>query len=326
MQKWQKGSCYRNKGKMMYITEKEQKIYEQFKKLDREAVEDFEPYRNLHTCGDTWFSLMYAWYHRFHYVYRVMENCIVVLEKGIDERVSCILLKKKGENIDSVVKKLYDMFQQAEMPLYFEYVGEEDIGLYQAAAERLGKTIKISSREEDSDYIYRTDAFIAMNGKENKGKRGDINVLLRQYPDIHLKYYDGVDEQVKKDCMAVFEEWCSLHICDNCFYGCEKEACFRMFDIFDPSCHKIAVSYAVGKPLSFAMSERINEEMVCYYFQKNGKRTRGLTYWLNREMALLHQDVTYINLGEDMGFQGLREDKSSLHPCEMKKKCWIEVQ
>ena len=74
------------------------------------------------------------------------------------------------------------------------------------------------------------------------------------------------------------------------------------------------------------LRSRINADTVCYFFQKNRQRVRGLTYYLNREMALTDTDITYINLGEDMGLPGLREDKRSLHPCEQKKKYFIMVE
>ena len=61
-----------------------------------------------------------------------------------------------------------------------------------------------------------------------------------------------------------------------------------------------------------------------YYFQKNASKIRGLMYWLNRQMLLDWPDIKYFNLGEDMGIKGIREDKSSLRPVELKKKYTVE--
>ena len=78
--------------------------------------------------------------------------------------------------------------------------------------------------------------------------------------------------------------------------------------------------------MSFAASEQVNPEMDCYYFQKNAMRIRGLTYWLNREMALERAHVKYINLGEDMGLPGLRMDKAGLHPCKHGAKFTVKIE
>lgn len=308
------------------LTEKEQQIFSQFQLIDKDAKALFEPYRYTHVFGDTGFSLMYTWEEQFHYAYRFFGEHLVVLEKGIDDRLSCILLRKEGEHMDSVVEELYQIFEEAGLPLYFEYVAEQDLCFYRQAIEGMGKQMKSTAKEEDSDYIYETEAFLSLDGKENKRKRGDLNHLNREFSDIYTRFYDGKDDSLKEDCRKVFEQWCGVHDCENCFYGCEKQACLRFFDIFDEKYNQIAVSYADGKPLSFAISERMNADTVCYFFQKNAKKVRGLTYWLNREMALRHTDVKYINLGEDMGLSGLREDKTSLHPCERKKKYFIKVQ
>lgn len=309
----------------MSITEKEKILFGQFRELDKTAKRLFEPYQAVQTFGDTSFSLMYAWGHIFHYAYREFENGIVVLENGMDHRLSCILLRKNEGELVFTIKKLYDMFHELEIPLYFDYVCLQDLHLYKEAAEQMGKMIQIDANEGDSDYLYRTKDFVSLQGKSNKGKRGDLNVLAREYPDIRLRFYDGQNVEMIDDCKKIFEQWCAAHSCEDCFYGCEKEACFRFFDIFDKRYHQIAVSYAQGRPLSFAVSEKINADTVCYYFQKNAARIRGLTYWLNREMALRHLDIANINLGEDMGIPGLIEDKKGLHPFVQKKKFFVKI-
>lgn len=310
----------------MNLTEKEKRLFAQFNEIDRSAGPLFEPYRGGQVFGDRMFSLIYAWNCEFHYGYRVMGDCIAVLEKGIDNRLSCILLHSASGSVDDVVSGLYEMFQAAKLPLYFEYVCREELPVYRAAAAAMGREARIASREEDSDYVYQTQDFVSLSGKANKGKRGDRNVLLREYPDIHMRCYDGGNEEIKEDCEKIFDQWCADRECRECFYGCEKTACLRFFDIFDQKYHRIAASYAQGEPLSFAISERISPDTVCYYFQKNARRIRGLTYWLNREMALLHPDARWINLGEDMGLPGLREDKRGLHPFGKREKYFVEIR
>ena len=308
------------------LTEEEKQVFSAFERISVETAEVFAPYHDTNVVGDTSFSLLYVWQGQFHYAYRMIKGHLVVLEKGVDERLSCILLRKKEEDISDVIETLYQMFHKAGLPLYFEYVAEKDLPVYEKAVQAAGMKMQSISKEEDSDYIYETEAFLSLEGKENKRKRGDLNNLHRQYENLSVCMYDGSNAQIRRDCESIFEDWCTSHSCENCYYGCEKQACFRFFDIYNANYHKIAVAYADGIPLSFAISERINADTVCYFFQKNRQRVRGLTYYLNREMALTDTDITYINLGEDMGLPGLREDKRSLHPCEQKKKYFIMVE
>lgn len=253
-----------------------------------------------------------------------VEDCIVVRENGFDNRRTCILIKKKNAAPFSVVEKIAGLFDTLELELCFGYVREEDLEFYNQAAKRLGKKISAVSDDMDDDYIYRTEDYLSLDGNKNKTKRGSLNWFERNYPGVKIVYWDGINEKIKNDSLLIFDKWCSGHECSNCFYGCEKKAFERFCDIFDKSHHRLAVSYYQNNPLSFAASERIGENMEIYYFQKNASKIRGLMYWLNRQMLLDWPDIKYFNLGEDMGIKGIREDKSSLRPVELKKKYTVE--
>ena len=309
---------------MKKTDEKEMVLQKYFHVVDKEAEKYFQPYNGEHIFGDTTFSLLYAWQKHFNYMYMQVEDCIVVREKGFDNRRTCILIKKKNAAPFSVVEKIAGLFDMLELELCFGYVREEDLEFYNQAAKRLGKKISAVSDDMDDDYIYRTEDYLSLDGNKNKTKRGSLNWFERNYPGVKIVYWDGINEKIKNDSLLILDKWCSGHECSNCFYGCEKKAFERFCDIFDKSHHRLAVSYYQNNPLSFAASERIGENMEIYYFQKNASKIRGLMYWLNRQMLLDWPDIKYFNLGEDMGIKGIREDKSSLRPVELKKKYTVE--
>lgn len=311
---------------MEEIQKQEELLQNYFHVIDRRAEEVFRSFDGQHIFGDTTFSLLYAWQEHFAYAWRKAGDCIVVREHGLGDRYSCILIKKKNDRPFAVISELEHMFDETGLPLSFEYVREEDLDFYREAGERLGKNVIITSNEDDDDYIYEAEKFLSLEGKENKGKRGSMNWLLRQYPDVEVRFWDGCDRRLRDDSIAVFEKWCGRHDCEKCFYGCEKNAFLRFLDIFDASRHHLAVSYHGEQALSFAASEQVCDDVVCYYFQKNAACIRGLTYFLNREMMLQNHETGYINLGEDMGLAGLREDKTGLHPCMKRKKYSVELR
>lgn len=308
------------------MTVDELRLYQEFRPVGKDSAAAFRPFQGKCVFGDTTFTLFYIWQDRFHYAYRFIGDTLVVLEYGINDHLTCILLPGGGTDIAPIISELFGLFQHSGLPLYLGYVSEDGLPAYIQAALQLRRELIIHSTFDDSDYIYDTESFLALTGGRNKGKRGDLNALLREFPGIHMVSHDEASRDLRQVCTGLFDQWCSVRDCRDCFYGCEKKAFLRFWDIYDPARHHVGVGYADGYPVSFAISEEINPEMDCYYFQKNALRTRGLTYWLNREMALERTHIKYINLGEDMGLPGLRTDKTGLHPTGFGTKFTVKIQ
>lgn len=304
---------------------KEKMLYDKFTPLSKEDKALFAPYMQMSAFGDTCFSLMYAWDEELEYAYRRFGNQLIVLEKDKEKNIFCMILQKDHTQLYETMDHVIRIFKDAGMKLVFKYVDEMQIEQYKEVLERLKKSYTISSVDDDDDYLYDVKEFLALEGKVNKGKRGKINHLARNIPNIELQVYDEVTLEIIAECMDIFEQWCQRHECANCYYGCEKKACERFFDVFEKQWNKVGIVYCGGRPLSFAIGEQIDEETFSIFFQKNAKKTRGLMYWLDREMAKVFQDVKYVNLGEDMGIAGIREEKENLHPTKHKKKYMIEV-
>ena len=297
----------------------------EFKEVTVSDEKNFKPYMECIEFADCTFSGLYAWQRKFQYAYKMFGDVLAVLE--IKKDLSVILFYKNASEISSVMQQLYELFKEADLSLTFRYVAKSQLDFYKNSAEAIGKTISYSASLDDSDYIYEVSDFLCLDGKKNKGKRIGLNSLNRMYPELSIKKYENNGKNgIIEDCYHIFDQWCESHTCENCVYGCEKEAFRRFVDVFDVTRHEICVSYDGEKALSFAVNERINEDTACCIFQKNAFRIRGLTYWLNREMLLQDNDIRYLNLGEDMGINGIRIDKNSFHPCYKKEKYVVRIQ
>ncbi len=294
-------------------------LFNNFKEPVPEDWEIFREYREDAYFGDKSFSLIYAWQKSFKYAFIRVEKSIAVIEKGMDKHVNIVLFNKSDSDLPLVISELHDLFKKYGFDLRVDYVADEEIVKYARAANKLGFDVAVENNTDDSDYIYETEDFIGLEGKNNKGKRGDYNYLLRNYPDIHIETYSR-ENNLLPCCVKIFESWCRQGDCGRCVYDCEKTAFLRQMEVFDENRHRLCVSFSKGRALSFAFSEILNEDTMCYYFQKNTERIRGLTYWLNREMAMDHRKIKYINLGEDMGLEGIRADKRKLRPKFLKPK------
>ncbi len=292
-----------------------------FHQISSESEGKFEAFRHSNSFADTVFSMLYAWNEHFHYTYRSYENSVAVLGKDTDGSQCCMLIGVRNITcLPNIILELYRYFSETNQPLVIKYISEDELPIYWEAAKKNNLKMALYCDDKYSDYIYETEEFISMKGSRNKGKRGGYNYLLRCMPNIRFEYYTS---DKYKELFEIFDIWCEQHDCKKCYYGCEKRAFQRFMEVYDSKRHTIAIAYDGRKPISFAVSEKINLHMVCYYFQKNAARQRGLTYWLNREMALQHTEISYINLGEDMGIEGLKIDKTNLHPCRKNHKYQI---
>ncbi len=296
-------------------------IYNNFERSDMEL---FRKFRYSNNFGDTSFSLLYAWGERFDYRFCLYDDVAAFTGTDVDGETGFALVKSSpGSSIDEAFSDICEYCFEKGISPTFEYIDEHELGDYISAAEKIGRKAEYFYMDKYSDYIYDTNEFISMSGKCNKNKRGGYNYFRKYYPDVRYVHYQN---DMYDDCMKIFDKWCSSYDCDKCYYGCEKRAFERFMEIYDEEYHKIGMTYIGDKPLSFAVCEQINENTVSYYFQKNSERIRGLTYWLNRQMALEHEKIKFIDLGEDMGLEGLAADKKQLCPCTMLKKYTVKIR
>lgn len=291
-----------------------------FQPIDLSAENSFQPYQGRYQFGDQSYSLLYAWGEEFRYQYAKSESGLVISENNRGRGTDFFVLRKEADApLMDALKLISQQVREGEgTNVNIKYIGENELPDYLTAAQALGYSITYAYDEKDSDYIYWKDEFITLSGGKKKSIRGDYNYLLREgAPNLH---YETYRPERLVHCMEIFEQWCQAHDCAKCCYGCEKKAFQRFMEVFREDRCFAALSYNGEEPISFAAGEIINETTASYYFQKNKRPIRGLTYWLNREIAQSQPQIAFINLAEDMGLEGIRQDKQQLHPCWLQKK------
>ena len=296
---------------------------EWFNMITPDAKEDFADFRLQNRFGDTAFSLIYAWVERFNYCYQVFDGAIAVCGRGIQSEYDFFILRKPGVPIDQPADYILQFCKSRSIEPVFDFIMEEEIGEYRKFAEQNGLMPVFSYDEAMSDYVYRMPEYLSVSGNINKTKRGSMNHFLREYPDVCYLAPDSTEIRRMHGC---FQEWCNEHCCADCFYGCEYRAFCRFMDLYDPSAHFIRYAVADGALLSFIVGEITSPDTICCYFQKNARRIRGLTYWLSHRLMEEFSDIRYLNLGEDMGIEGIIKDKAGLHPCAKLKKYTMIVR
>ena len=298
-------------------------IRDLFRTIEKKDKAAFEPFAMSNSYADTAFSVLYAWGRIFGYAFRPYKDAMVIRGLDTNEQTGFVILRKNASvPITGMVRDVCAFCDDAGIPTIFEYVTEDERAEYENALYDAGHMAQTSYSDDYSDYLYRTEDFISLSGNRFRTKRGAYNYLTSHYPAIRCESYRP---DMYDDCIGIFDRWCASHDCSQCRYGCEKRIFERYMEIYDEKRCFAAVAYDRAEPLSFIVCERINPDTVSCLFQKNAKRIRGLTYWLNRQTAMGHPDIKYINLGEDMGLSGLRTDKTALRPCAMLRKYTIRT-
>ena len=275
----------------------------------------FSGYGSNTEIFDVSFTNFYTWNEQFQYVYKALEHVIAVAYIGLDGRAACILLPQGLADLSEAVAEMYGVFSAEGRPMLFEYVPENWLSLYRAS----GFVCRESVDRDWSDYIYDVAQFIDLSGNRNKFKRREIAAFEKQgqtgFTPLTRRTMDAAQE--------VFEQWCSRYPCDHCVFGCERRAFSRLADIWEEQFYG-GIAWLDGRPVAFAVAETLNG-CACYLFQKNAVRLNGLTCFLHYHCAGLPGHPAQMNWCEDMGLQGLRENKLKYKPCSLLQKYSLEI-
>ena len=264
---------------------------------------------------DLSFTNFWAWGSRFHYVRKVLGDALAVFYEGAGGQIACILLPGPDRDLRKGMEEACGIFRELNRPAIFEYVPEKWLPLYQKA----GIPLTAFCHRDWSDYIYDVSEFTALDGRRHKGKRrelskfealGEVGFVPLKRGNLHMA-------------LEVFDHWCRMHDCGCCIFGCERDAFVRIAEIWDGQYYG-GFACLDGVPEAFAVAETL-DGCACYSFQKNARRLPGLTYFLHYHCALLPGHPARMNWCEDMGLEGLRQNKMKYHPCELQSKYQVAV-
>lgn len=292
------------------------------KRVEKEDRASFEEFKYCNSFADSTHSLLWAWGEEFYYSYKKISDTLLIAGIGLDAKLSFYLVKKDGAELKEALDYLLGLSTQYHFPVILDNIPEEYLEEIKAYFAQKEKKITITFELGLSDYVYETDDFLELSGKRNRHKREDKNHFERNFGDF---YYVPYQEKLKDHLHQVFDSWCDNYQCSRCVFGCEKRAFERLMELYGTKDLQCGMIYDKKEPVSFAIAEKINDDTMSYYMQKNKLRIRGLTYYLNSKM-IVEKTAEYINLGEDMSLPGLRMEKTGYRPVFLKHKYRIEME
>lgn len=183
------------------------------------------------------------------------------------------------------------------------------------------------------DYIYETDALIELKGNDYQNKRNDINKFKRAYPQYRTevlemsKHSEGIQQ--------LFHKWVTDRIShmprenidafiDGIHY--ERLALQKVIQDYTELGLIGLVVYIDEDIKGFTVGERINETTASVLIEKTDLDTLGCSQLIFREFSKLLKDSyqsSFINVGEDLGFENLKKAKMSYRPCKFLPKYTI---
>lgn len=182
----------------------------------------------------------------------------------------------------------------------------------------------VEAVQDDFDYIYLQSELATLAGRKFHGQKNHYNAFCKEHPDWS---YEPVTSVNLQECLALGEEWCDFRMATDPSIADEKVAIRRACAHFDElELRGGAIRYD-GRLQAFSFGSKLNSTTATLHFEKVRPGVRGLYAAINKEFAAhAWQDVVYINREEDMGLEGLRTAKESLHPVMMWKKYRVRVK
>lgn len=183
------------------------------------------------------------------------------------------------------------------------------------------------------DYVYEADSLIELRGNSYHTKRTEINKFKKSYPDHRIEPLDSVRH--REGILRLFNTWVAERVkympkeeAERFLEGIheERHAIKRMLHHYDALRLIGLVMYIDGEIKGFTAGERINADTASVLIEKTDFEVMGCAQFLFRAFSSTlkeHFGVTYINVGDDMGFENLKKVKMSYRPFKLLPKYTI---
>jgi len=180
------------------------------------------------------------------------------------------------------------------------------------------------------DYIYRTQDLIELRGDKYKNKRNEINQFRRAFPDGRTEAFEARHAAAALD---LTHNWMSqrLHYVasgdvDRSLYYMELErtAIHRTIQHYEELGLEGLCLFNGDEMLGFTFGERINPGVASVLIEKTNLELMGCAQYIFREFSKCFADCEFINVGDDLGMEGLKRVKMSYRPALFGEKYTIK--
>jgi hypothetical protein len=173
--------------------------------------------------------------------------------------------------------------------------------------------------QDDSDYLYTRVKIAEFPGRALAPKRNLVKQFLENYEARVVPY----NREHLKGCLSILESW------QSSFKGAHSD--------FPPNreglemAEKLGLSgfvvYVGEEPAGFVLGEEGCKDHYIIHFAKASTSYKGIYPFLFQESAkrLEHENISMLNLEQDLGEAGLRQSKLSYEPDSMLHKVRLSL-
>lgn len=195
-------------------------------------------------------------------------------------------------------------------------------GVPESTCEAIKGWEAIRSVKEDidsHDYVFSVDS-IAELGDDLRHKRKTLAKLLRKHPNLRVEVIDHRLPRVRKQMYRIFKNW--IKESGSTAWQREYRSLQRMLALKGFSIVCVG-AFDKRKMVGFTVNEIEENDYYQGHYGKAGYKYRGLGLLLEHETAKIIRTKygsKFMNLQQDVGIEGIRYYKQSLHPLKQLKK------
>ena len=162
---------------------------------------------------------------------------------------------------------------------------------------------------DDSDYIYRTEKFIAYKGQRLKAKRN----LRRHYLGNFASRSLPLSSSTQTHAEEILEQWLAdagKPVQDTDYFPCREALHYQDRIGLDGT-----IYYAEDEPAGFVLYSEVIPGMCVFHFAKGKYKFKGIYQYMFSHCADAYSDkFSFFNLEQDLGNLNFRKTKLSYDP------------
>ncbi len=231
-----------------------------------------------------------------------------------------------SDNPKALFDRIVELAKEQGQPLRMHCMLEEE---FQMIDNWYPGRFIMTTRRQDSDYLYEREKLASLAGKKLHGKRNHIHRFEEHYPDW---YYSEINDENEELCAKMAMKWCLENCADqdaNWQHDRIDESKLVVYAIRhrDELGMKGGALFAGGQVVAITLGEHLTDDTFVVHFEKAFPEIQGAYPMINREFVRNElQEYTYVNREEDLGDEGLRKAKLSYRPIRLIQKCMIMEQ
>ena len=262
--------------------------------------------------------LIVTWSDQYQSLYKIIDGFLCIANFYPNGEFAFLIARPSAAqccNIQYVIDKLYII--SANAGLNALYIREIEERFLEGFRQIKGYRMECMYNNDMSEYVFSAESLLNLCGRVNEEKRRQI----RKFADKPNISFQPVTKANFGLCVEIEKKWCDMHDCDLCrsYVGCAKKTPEIMAEIFDASVYRGFLGYIDGIPAGYVIFEKYSEDIAYFYFAKTTVSNFSVFLYYNAVQRYL-STVKRINLGADVGKQGMRLFKKRLGAYEHQKK------